>query len=181
MGEVVVAAVAVGTAIGLDNMRASAAIGVVAPSTTRVRWLLALLMADALALIVGASVGAMLPVALTSVATVIGIVVLVAMAGLAFIDRDADDGVSAFADARLICGVPILLGFDNLAAGAALVAIGYPPLPTIPIAGTTAALLCLTGFVAGSAVSRFAGPRSHQLGGVLLSIAALLAFAEIAS
>jgi len=179
--EVVIAAVAVGAAIGLDNMRASATIGFVGPPAAQRSWLAALVLCDAVALIIGASIGSVIPAAVTGTAAVVGVVVLVALAGLAFAERGDDARETRFADARLIAGVPILLGFDNLAAGAALVAIGYPPVPTVAIAGVVAALMCVAGFVAGSAVNRAVGARVRQVGGVLLAVAAVLAVLELGS
>jgi putative Mn2+ efflux pump MntP len=179
--DVVIAAVAVGAAVGLDNMQASAAIGVVVPRAAQRRWLVALVLSDAVALVIGAAIGAVIPAAVTGAAAVVGVVVLIALAGLALAERADDTGDTRFADTRLMARVPILLGFDNLAAGAALVAIGYPAAPTVAIAGTVAALMCLAGFVAGATINCALRARVHQVGGVLLSVAAVLAALELGS
>ena len=177
VAEVVAAAAAVGAAVGLDNMRASAAIAVAAPRRARRRWLVALLVADALALVVGAAIGAALPPAVSGAAAIVGVVVLATLAGHAFM-HDGDPA-SRFEQRRLAVGVSLLLSLDNVAAGAALVAVGYPPIPTVAVAASVAAVLCLAGFVAGSVISRFAWRPLSQVAGILFSAAAVVSLLEI--
>jgi putative Mn2+ efflux pump MntP len=158
-------------------MRAGAAVGIAAPPSARRRWLAWLLVTDAVALAIGAAIGAAVPPAISGTAAVVGVIALLILAGLAF--SEGGDGPSRFQDPLLSAGLPLLLSLDNLAAGAAVAAVGYPPLPTVAIAAAIAALVCLAGFVAGGAVRGLAGDRVGQLSGVLLSAAAVLAVLEL--
>lgn len=115
---------AIGAAVGVDNMRASAGLGFLVPEGARQRWLAAVVLSDAAALILGALLGSFVPDALSEFASRVGFLVLVVL-GVGCFGRG--DETEALVERPLVgAGLPLLLSLDNLAAGAALIAIGYP-------------------------------------------------------
>ena len=172
-------AVAVGAAVGVDNLRASTALGLVSPARARRVLIVSLILADAIALVIGAMIGVALPREVDSWASMAGVVVLAILAAIALLGWPGDGAEGLIARPGVAAGLPILLSLDNLAAGAAVVAIGYPPVPTIPAAAGVAAALCLAGFVLGARLRTIAALPAQRLGGVLLSIAATLAILDL--
>jgi manganese efflux pump family protein len=174
-----VTAVAVGAAVGVDNLRASAGLGLVSPLRARRVLIVSLILADAIALVIGAMVGLALPREVDRAASMAGVVVLAILAAIALLGWPDDGPEALIARPEMTVGLPILLSLDNLAAGAAVVAIGYPAVPTIPVAAAVAATLCLVGFVLGARLRTIAALPAKRLGGVFLSIAAALAILDL--
>ena len=168
------AGIAVGTASGADNFRAAAGFALV-DRKAALRWMFALMVADGVALVLGAVLGSFLPDVVSDVAPTIGLVALAVLAGAAILG--ADELIERIVESRsLSVGIPILLSLDGLVAGAAVGALGYPLQVVLPIALGTSALLCLIGYAAGSSL------RTHplavspvRLGGVLMAIAIVIA------
>jgi putative Mn2+ efflux pump MntP len=172
-------AIGVGAAIGVDNMRASAGLGLITPVRRQHLVLASLIAADAIALLAGAFVGAALPAAIDRVAGLFGLAILVALAIVGLVGS-SDDRLATVAERREVAiGLPVLLSVDNFAAGAALSALGHPIVPTIPVAATVGAALCLLGFAAGGWLRSFDWVMRLRLGGVLMSIAVVAALLEV--
>jgi hypothetical protein len=171
------AGVGVGAASGADNFRAAIGLALVDRAAAR-RWVRLLIGADAAGLVVGAVVGSALPIALADVAPAVGLAALALFAAIAILG--ADDLVERLVTSRsLSITVPVFLSIDSVAAGAALGSLGYPLIVVLPVGVTTSSVLCLAGYLAGSAAHapRFAGS-SARLGGVALAIAVAIAIAN---
>jgi putative Mn2+ efflux pump MntP len=168
------AGIAVGTASGADNFRAAAGFALV-DRRAAFRWMSALIVADGVALALGAVLGSLLPDAVSDVAPTIGFVALAVLAGAAILG--ADELVERIVESRsLTVGIPILLSLDSLVAGTAVGALGYPLQWVLPIAVATSALLCLIGYAAGSTLrSHPLGVSPVRLGGVVMAIAIVIA------
>ena len=171
------AGVAVGAATGADNLRAAAGLALVG-RTVAVRWVRALILADGLALAIGGLLGSRLPDVVTDVAPAIGLAALAVLAVAAIFG--ADELVEHIVESRsMSLGVPIILSFDSLVAGAALGALGYPLAAVLPIAIGTSALLCLFGYAAGSSLrTHRLGAAPVRMGGVVMAIAVVIAIAN---
>lgn len=171
------AGIGVGAAAGADNFRAAAGLALVDAVSAR-SWVRALIVADAAGLVIGLAIGSVLPLLVADIAPVIGLAALAIIALIAIFG--ADELVERAVKSRsLAIAVPILLGVDNLVAGAALGSLGYPVWITAPLAIATSALLCVAGFVAGSSVlARKLVGSSTRVGGAVLAIAVAIAVAN---
>jgi hypothetical protein len=171
------AGIGVGAVSGADNLRAAAGLTLVDPIAAR-RWVRRLIVADAAGLVVGATVGMALPVAIADIAPVIGLGILAVFAIVAIVG--ADDLTERLVGSQpLSVAVPVLLSVDNLIAGAALGTLGYPLLAVVPIAVVTSSIVCFAGYAAAAAVHtwRLSGS-SARLGGAILGIAVVIAGAN---
>jgi manganese efflux pump family protein len=171
------AGVGVGAASGADNFRAAIGLALVDRAAAR-RWVRLLIGADAAGLVVGTLVGSALPLALADAAPTIGLAALGLFAAIAILGAD-DLAERLVASRSLSITVPVFLSIDNVAAGAALGSLGYPLIVVVPVAVATSSMLCMAGYLAGSAAHapRFAGS-SARLGGVVLAIGVAIAIAN---
>lgn len=167
-----------GLLVGVDNLLVASALGLT-PLARRRRWLLVACfgVAEAVMPIAGAAFGSALRTEWAAVAAWIGPACLALCGALALLGaRFAPSRARLVRGPWLAVGLPVALSFDNLFAGAALGALGFPAAVGAAVVGLLSAAMCFVGLAAGDAVLRRMPAWSPVAGG-----AALLALAVVFS
>lgn len=164
-----------GILAGIDNLQVAAAMSVAPMERARRRVLLASFAACEIA---SPLVGVFSASALQTRFGISfdGIAPFVVIAcGIAIVWRalHETDEVTPRGGARwILIGLPISLSFDNLLIGVSAATLGHPPLLAALVIGTTSAVLCVTGILAGARISRLIPARAELVSGCALIIIA---------
>jgi putative Mn2+ efflux pump MntP len=161
--------VAIALAIGLDNLPVTLGLGFSARTRGQLRaYAAGFLIAEASMPLIGGLIGATLAAAVSPLATLLGCAVL----GLAILHLVL--GKEGIPEGRSFALLPIWLGFDNAAAGAALALLGYGPL-VIGATGLLAGSLSVVGLFVGRLLSvRTVSAATRLPAAALLGVAIVL-------
>lgn len=173
----IVELLALGFALGLDNFRASIALG-----TLGLRFRRALQVAlmfgvwDGLAPLVGVLIGGYFGEAIGPVADYVGPAVMGAYGLYLLVRALRTEEPEEIDHPWALFGIPLSLSLDNLLAGTSLGLLGYPPGLTAVVFGAITVVLSFVGLYIGRAVNRLIRIRADLVSGVALVVmAAVLA------
>jgi putative Mn2+ efflux pump MntP len=159
---------------GVDNLQAACGLGVLPISCGR-KWATGASfgICEAAMSLAGLDMGAFLRAYVFGAAGLAGGIALlvggVAVIYLALNGRNLDNAANSL---WIIFGVPLSLSLDNLVAGAALGASGYPVVLSVAIIGFTSATMSLLGLFLGTRLRRWMPRRAGIVGGVWLVLSA---------
>jgi putative Mn2+ efflux pump MntP len=162
--------------LGLDSLRASAGLASAGLAGERpLRLALAFGVCEAAAPIVGVATGRSVLHRLDGVADYVGPVVLITCA-VCVLSAENPTRLLKRRDWALVAGLPLILGLDNLVAGAALGVYGVPVLAAALVLGAVSCVLALVGLAIGRTIASRLEPRLEFAGpAVLVLIAVSLA------
>jgi putative Mn2+ efflux pump MntP len=167
----------IAVAVAVDNLRASFALGLTRPGRrTQARIVASFAVSETLAPVVGVAIGStMFPSLLGGSSRLIAVVALATAAGLAawpaLRGRDAESPIDGI---WLSTVLPVVLSFDNLAAGMALGVLGYALIPSAVVLGGVSAALSFLGLRAGAAIASRLPVRSNLIGAIALGFGAAI-------
>jgi putative Mn2+ efflux pump MntP len=173
----VIALLATGLVLSLDNFRVAVALGAL-----RFSWRRAVQVAvtfgfwDGATPLAGLLLGHYLGKAIGSATDYIGAVVLAVYALFLIVRALRTEPPDEVDDRWALFGIPLSLSVDNLVAGASLGLLGFPPWFSAATFGTITVLMSFAGLYLGRIVARLIPVRMDLLGGVaLIVMAAVLA------
>lgn len=167
--------VLLGILAGIDNLQVAAAMSVAPMEIARRRVLLASFAAcEILSPVAGVLFASTLQtrfgISFDGIAPLVVIVCGIAIVWRAL--REKRDSEPVPGARWILIGLPISLSFDNLLIGVSAVTLGHPALPAALVIGTTSAVLCVTGILAGARISRLIPERAELVSGCALIIIA---------
>lgn len=168
-----VAVLLLGSVLGLDSLRASLGLGVLRRSRAR-RLMIAVSFGvfDGLAPLLGLALGSVI---VRSTAAWTGLLGPVVLGGLGlYLLLASPESKETAAESWLCLGLPLTLSLDNLIAGFGLGVLGTPVLLSAFIIGLISGLLSLVGLCLGSLVGAALPARAEQVGGMALTVLAVL-------
>jgi putative Mn2+ efflux pump MntP len=166
-----------GLLVGLDNLQVAAALGA-GPLRPGRRWALAAAfgLCEGLMPLLGLTLGHVLRT-VAPASEILGSLVLLVCGGAILVAAWRGGDAGRITNARwLLFGLPLSLSLDNLFAGVALGALGFPILAAALTVGALSAGMCLLGLYLGAGVGRLV---RHRLRGEVLGGLFLLTLAVI--
>lgn len=168
-----------GVLVGLDNLQATAALGMLPLAAGRRRALVAgFALSEALTPLLGLAAGRLLHGEVAALAEWVGPAVLLCCGALilrmALRGDDASEAVGSWA----VVGLPLSLSLDNLLAGVGFGSMGYPVAASALALGAISGAMCFLGLFLGSRVRRWVPERVEALSGAYLLVLGVAAILE---
>jgi manganese efflux pump family protein len=164
----------IGFVVGLDNFRVAVGLGTLNfTQQRRIQIALAFCLCEALAPLVGLTIGKVLIERIRPWVEAIGPIVLggsgVYVIYYTLRHKEAD----RLSYSRwVIFGLPLSLSLDNLLAGVGLGIVGLPVLLAAIVIGLICGMMCVIGLLIGSTVAKYLPSESELLSGVILLVLA---------
>ena len=162
--------------VGLDNLQASSALGMMPLRSAR-KWQFALAFGafEAIMPLIGLLLGQHLHHSFESVAGIIGPLMLFVCGFLVFHTawnvKTGSKQIHHLANSRwTLLGLPLSLSLDNLFAGIGLGAMGYPILFSALVVGLVSGAMALGGLFIGSGIRRLIRWNTSAVSGVYLMV-----------